>query len=76
MSEPGAGAGAPVELSARMSGPSGAPVLVLGNSLGTTMELWEPQLDALGRRFRLLRYEHRGHGGSPRSEERRVGKEC
>src|SRR5437763_352614 len=69
MSEPG-GSGlpravAPVELSARMSGPSGAPVLVLGNSLGTTMELWEPQLDALGRRFRLLRYEHRGHGGSP-----------
>ena len=55
----------PVELSARMSGSAGAPVLVLGNSLGTTMALWEPQLDALGRRFRLLRYEHRGHGGSP-----------
>jgi 3-oxoadipate enol-lactonase len=69
MSEPGGNAlprrGTPVELSARMSGPSGAPVLVLGNSLGTTIELWEPQLDALGRRFRLLRYEHRGHGGSP-----------
>ena len=64
MSEPGGRAG-PVELSAIMSGPSGAPVLVLGNSLGTTRELWEPQLDALGRRFRLLRYEHRGHGGSP-----------
>jgi 3-oxoadipate enol-lactonase len=48
-----------------MSGPAGAPVLVLGNSLGTTRELWEPQLDALGQRFRLLRYEHRGHGGSP-----------
>jgi 3-oxoadipate enol-lactonase len=54
-----------VELSAIMSGPSGAPVLVLGNSLGTTRELWEPQADALGRRFRLLQYEHRGHGGSP-----------
>src|SRR5207302_3612331 len=71
MSEPGGrersrrGAGAPVELSARMSGPSGAPVLVLGNSLGTTMELWDPQAQALGGRFRLLRYEHRGHGGSP-----------
>src|SRR5215467_6889540 len=71
MSEPGGsglprrGGRAPVELSARMSGPAGAPVLVLGNSLGTTMELWEPQLEGLGRRFRLLRYEHRGHGGSP-----------
>jgi 3-oxoadipate enol-lactonase len=48
-----------------MSGPAGAPVLVLGNSLGTTRELWQPQLEALGSRFRLLRYEHRGHGGSP-----------
>ena len=73
MSEPGgsglprreARAVAPVELSASMSGPAGAPVLVLGNSLGTTRELWDPQLDVLGRRFRLLRYEHRGHGGSP-----------
>jgi 3-oxoadipate enol-lactonase len=57
--------GAPVELSAVMAGPSGAPVLVLGNSLGTTRELWEPNLGALSRRFRVLRYEHRGHGGSP-----------
>ena len=67
MSEPGGSVvrAAPVGLSASMSGPAGAPVLVLGNSLGTTMELWDPQLDGLGRRFRLLRYEHRGHGGSP-----------
>jgi 3-oxoadipate enol-lactonase len=58
-------AGGPVELSASMAGPAGAPVLVLGNSLGTTRELWEPQLGALTSRFRVLRYEHRGHGGSP-----------
>jgi 3-oxoadipate enol-lactonase len=57
--------GAPVRLSASLAGPAGAPVLVLGNSLGTTRELWQPQLAALGARFRLLRYEHRGHGGSP-----------
>jgi 3-oxoadipate enol-lactonase len=55
----------PVRLAASMAGPSGAPVLVLGNSLGTTRELWEPQLGALSSRFRVLRYEHRGHGGSP-----------
>jgi 3-oxoadipate enol-lactonase len=61
MSEPRA----PVELSASLTGPAGAPVLVLGNSLGTTRELWQPQLGPLGRSFRLLRYEHRGHGGSP-----------
>ena len=40
-------------------------MLILGNSLGTTRELWEPQLAGLGEHFRLLRYEHRGHGGSP-----------
>jgi len=58
-------AAAPAELSASLTGAAGAPVLVLGNSLGTTGELWLPQLGPLGRRFRLLRYEHRGHGGSP-----------
>ncbi|ONI80300.1 3-oxoadipate enol-lactonase [Saccharothrix sp. ALI-22-I] len=47
------------------SGPSDAPVVVLGNSLGTTTALWERQLPVLHRRFRVLRYDHRGHGGSP-----------
>jgi 3-oxoadipate enol-lactonase len=46
-------------------GPAGAPVLVLGNSLGTTGELWQPQLAVLRRHFRVVQYEHRGHGGSP-----------
>jgi 3-oxoadipate enol-lactonase len=55
----------PVKLWATLTGAAGAPVLVLGNSLGTTGELWQPQLGPLGRSFRLLRYEHRGHGGSP-----------
>ncbi len=55
----------PVRLAASLDGPRDAPVLVLGNSLGTTRELWEPQLAGLGEHFRLLRYEHRGHGGSP-----------
>jgi 3-oxoadipate enol-lactonase len=46
-------------------GPPGAPVLVLGNSLGTTSELWQPQLAVLRKHFRVVQYEHRGHGGSP-----------
>ncbi|RKT56241.1 3-oxoadipate enol-lactonase [Saccharothrix australiensis] len=48
-----------------LSGPEGAPVVVLGNSLGTTTALWEPQVAELRQRFRVLRYDHRGHGGSP-----------
>jgi 3-oxoadipate enol-lactonase/4-carboxymuconolactone decarboxylase len=54
-----------VELHHRWDGPEGAPVVVLGNSLGTTMELWDRQLGALTERFRVLRYDTRGHGGSP-----------
>ncbi len=66
MSEPAAAVtGRPVRLAAAMDGRGHGPVLVLGNSLGTTRELWEPQLAVLGEHFRLLRYEHRGHGGSP-----------
>ncbi|WP_367138500.1 3-oxoadipate enol-lactonase [Saccharothrix sp. HUAS TT1] len=47
-----------------LTGPPGAPVVVLGNSLGTTTALWDRQLPVLHRRFRVLRYDHRGHGGS------------
>jgi 3-oxoadipate enol-lactonase len=49
----------------QIDGPEGAPVLVLSNSLGTTLEMWRDQAPALGKRFRLVRYDHRGHGGSP-----------
>lgn len=47
-----------------LDGPVGAPVLVLSNSLGTTMDMWAPQLDALRWKFQLLRYDTRGHGKS------------
>lgn len=48
----------------RMDGPADAPVLVLSNSLGTAMAMWEDQVPALARRFRVLRYDTRGHGAS------------
>ncbi len=41
-----------------------APVLVLGNSLGTTAEVWAQQVPVLRASFRLLQYELPGHGGS------------
>jgi 3-oxoadipate enol-lactonase len=40
------------------------PPLVLSSSLGTTLELWEPNLRALSR-FHVVRYDHPGHGESP-----------
>lgn len=48
----------------RFDGPDDAPVLVLSNSLGTALDMWAPQLPAFAERFRVLRYDSRGHGGS------------
>ncbi|GGJ79741.1 3-oxoadipate enol-lactonase [Streptomyces camponoticapitis] len=49
----------------RLDGPDGAPPLILGPSLGTSLALWEPQLTALARHYRVLRYDLPGHGASP-----------
>jgi 3-oxoadipate enol-lactonase len=38
---------------------------MLGSSLGSTGAMWKPQLPALSQRFRVVRYDHRGHGRSP-----------
>ena len=48
----------------RWDGEEGHPVLLLSNSLGTTLEMWDPQVPALAERFRVLRYDSRGHGKS------------
>ena len=54
-----------VELHHTFDGPEDAPVLVLGSSLGTTGAMWDDQVPAFSERFRVLRYDTRGHGGSP-----------
>lgn len=41
------------------------PPLLLSASLGTTHALWEPNVPSLARRYRVVRYDHPGHGGSP-----------
>lgn len=51
-----------VKLVTSAEGPADAPVLVLGNPIGTTREIWRHQLPVLSRHFRVVRYEHRGHG--------------
>ena len=47
-----------------IDGPDGAPVVVLANSLGTSSAMWAPQVGPLAQYRRVVRYEHRGHGGS------------
>jgi 3-oxoadipate enol-lactonase len=45
-----------------LTGVAGAPVLALSNSLGTNFSMWDPQLPDLEEKFRVLRYDTRGHG--------------
>jgi 3-oxoadipate enol-lactonase len=54
-----------VQLHHRLDGPDDAPVLVLSNSLGTDLGMWDGQLPSLAGHLRLLRYDQRGHGRSP-----------
>lgn len=51
-----------VDLHYALAGDQSAPVLVLSNSLGATMDMWQPQLAELSTHFQVLRYDTRGHG--------------
>ena len=53
-----------MQLNHEISGLDQAPALLMGGSLGTTLEMWKGQLP-LAEQLRLIRFDHRGHGGSP-----------
>ncbi|KPQ09982.1 MAG: 3-oxoadipate enol-lactonase PcaD [Saliniramus fredricksonii] len=47
-----------------IDGPDDAPPLMLSNSLATNLAMWDAQMPALAAHFRVIRYDHRGHGAS------------
>ena len=51
-------------LNYQIDGPDDAPVLVLSNSLGTDLGMWDTQIPLWSQHFRVLRYDTRGHGAS------------
>jgi len=51
-------------LNVSVEGRDGGPTLMLSNSLGCTLQMWEPQMRALTQLFRVVRYDRRGHGKS------------
>jgi 3-oxoadipate enol-lactonase len=53
-----------IQLHYELAGPENRPVVLLSNSLGTRLEMWDPQMQALTERYRVLRYDSRGHGRS------------
>jgi 3-oxoadipate enol-lactonase len=48
----------------RTDGDPGAPALLLSNSLGTNLSMWDPQVPEWARHFHVVRYDSRGHGRS------------
>lgn len=55
----------PVDLHHVIDGAEDAPAVVLFPSLGSTLEMWEPQVAPLAEHFRVIRVDPRGHGRSP-----------
>ncbi len=53
-----------VTLNYKLEGAAGAPVLIFSNSLGASLEMWAEQAAHFSDRFRILRYDQRGHGGT------------
>jgi 3-oxoadipate enol-lactonase len=53
-----------IQMSYTLEGPADAPVVTLSHSLATDLSMWDPQAAALAARYRVLRYETRGHGAT------------
>ena len=53
-----------VSLNCEVDGPQDGPVLIFSNSLGANLTMWDAQAAHFSDRYRILRYDQRGHGGS------------
>jgi 3-oxoadipate enol-lactonase len=54
--------GCPINV--QIDGKEGMPVLMLSNSLGTNLHMWDDQMAEWTKHFRVVRYDRRGHGKS------------
>ncbi len=52
------------KINVEVEGPASAPALMLSNSLGTNLHMWDAQTPEFAKHFRVIRYDRRGHGGS------------
>jgi 3-oxoadipate enol-lactonase len=51
-------------INVEIEGRADAPVLMLSNSIGTDLHMWDAQVPEFARHYRLVRYDRRGHGKS------------
>lgn len=57
-----------ISVNYQLEGPANAQVVTLSHSLATNLSMWDPQIPALTTRYRVLRYDTRGHGGTDAPE--------
>ena len=57
-----------IQMNYQLSGKGDDPVVVLGHSLGSSLAMWDPQMEILEARYKVLCYDIRGHGGSDAPE--------
>ena len=53
-----------IQMHYTLEGPADAPMVTMSHSLATDLSMWDPQAKALAQRYRVLRYDTRGHGGT------------
>ncbi|HUL30104.1 MAG TPA: 3-oxoadipate enol-lactonase [Thermodesulfobacteriota bacterium] len=53
-----------IQIHYKLSGKKGAATVMLSHSLGSSLLMWDPQIEALNASFQVLRYDIRGHGAS------------
>ena len=53
-----------ISINYQLEGPAGGPVVTLSHSLATNLSMWDPQARALASRYRVVRFDTRGHGGT------------
>ena len=53
-----------LDVAYRFDGPKDAHVVLMANSLMSNYSMWDWNVPALADRYRVLRYDKRGHGGS------------
>jgi len=53
-----------ISINYQVEGPASGPVVTLSHSLATNLSMWDPQARALASRYRVVRFDTRGHGGT------------
>lgn len=57
-----------IQMAYQIDGPEDGPAVFLSNSLMSSLEMWNDNIDALKDRYRVIRYDTRGHGQSQVTE--------